>query len=242
MRVAVISDIHSNLPALDAVVDAAGAVDAWWHLGDVVGYGPHPDAVVARLRALGAAGVLGNHDAAALGASVIDDFNPEAKEAARWTRSVISAATRTWLLALPEIEERASFTLVHGSPLDPIWEYVTSAEAAQKNLAAIGTRWCLHGHTHKPRAWRESTKGGPVELIATPDGITLALDERRALLNPGSVGQPRDGDPRAGFLVLDTDACTATWRRVPYPIPETQAEMRSVGLPERLALRLDLGR
>ena len=197
---------------------------------------------MTRLRALGAGGVHGNHDAAALGSSIVDDFNPDGKEAARWTRAVISAATRAWLLALPEIEERASFTLVHGSPLDPIWEYVTSVEVAQRSLAAIGTRWCLHGHTHKPRAWRESTKGGPVEIVSTPDGTILLLDERRVLLNPGSVGQPRDGVRDASFLVLDTDAGTATWRRIPYPIAATQAAMRKAGLPERLATRLDVGR
>jgi diadenosine tetraphosphatase ApaH/serine/threonine PP2A family protein phosphatase len=242
MRIAVVSDIHSNLPALEAVVAAVGAVDAWWHLGDVVGYGPHPDEVVARLRALGATGVLGNHDAAALGDSIVDDFNQDAKAAARWTRSTISSETRAWLKALPEVDERASFTLVHGSPLDPIWEYVTSLESAEANIDAIGTRWCLHGHTHKPKAWREATKGGPVDLIATPHGETLVLDERRMLLNPGSVGQPRDGDPRASYLILDTDAGTSRWGRVPYPIAETQAAMRAVRLPERLWLRLEIGR
>ena len=136
MRIAVLSDIHANLPALDAVLDDAGAVDAVWHLGDVVGYGPDPDGVVDRLRAVGAIGVRGNHDAAAVGGPEIDWFNPDARRAMEWTRAAISPATLAWLSALPERRTEEAASLVHGSPREPLWEYVTSAAVARANLAA----------------------------------------------------------------------------------------------------------
>jgi diadenosine tetraphosphatase ApaH/serine/threonine PP2A family protein phosphatase len=239
MRVAVLSDIHANLPALEAVLGALGDVDAIWHLGDVVGYGPHPDEVVARLDEVGASGVRGNHDVAALGGLDVEYFNPAARTAVAWTRRRISAATQHWLGALPERRELAGTTLVHGSPRDPVWEYVVTTPDARANLAAFATPWCLHGHTHVPAAWRE--QGGRVELIRPGDGSHVPLDERRLLFNPGSVGQPRDGDPRASFLVLDTAAGRATWHRVPYPIASTQRDIRAAGLPGWLADRLAVG-
>ena len=193
MRIAVLSDIHANLVALDAVLEAIGAVDAIWHLGDVVGYGPDPDAVVRRLAEAGALGVRGNHDAAACGGREIEWFNPEARTAMEWTRDAIAPDTRDWLAALPERLVEGDFTLVHGSPRDPTWEYVTSVPVARANLAALTTRYGLHGHTHIPIAFREDD--GRVEPITPGDGSVLALDERRLLINPGSVGQPRDGHP-----------------------------------------------
>jgi predicted phosphodiesterase len=240
MRIAVISDIHSNLPALEAVVDALGEVDGWWHLGDVVGYGPHPDEVVARLRELGAVGVRGNHDIAALGGPEVEWFNPDARRAIEWTERRIAPETREWLAALPERRVVDDLTMVHGSALDPTWEYVTTKTAARANLDAFTTTYLLHGHTHVPVAWRHDD--GQIELLAPQDGSQLPLDARRLLLNPGSVGQPRDGDPRAGVLVVDTEAHTATWRRIAYPIAEVQADMRAAGLPARLSERLAHGR
>ncbi len=239
MRIAVLSDIHANLPALDAVLAALGDVDAVWHLGDVVGYGPHPDEVVARLRGIGAVGVHGNHDEAAVGRLDVTYFNPAARWAVEWTDRRISAATRAWLEGLPERLEIDQVTLVHGSPRDPTWEYITTTPAARANLAAFATSCCLHGHTHIPVAWRDDD--GHVELVRPSDGSELALDARRVLLNPGSVGQPRDGDPRASALVLDTEARRATWRRVGYPIGEVQADIRAAGLPAWLAERLATG-
>jgi diadenosine tetraphosphatase ApaH/serine/threonine PP2A family protein phosphatase len=239
MRIAVVSDIHSNLVALEAVIAAAGRVDAWWHLGDVVGYGPEPDRVVARLRGLGAAGSRGNHDAAAVGGPEIDWFNPDARRAMEWTRAAIAPITRTWLADLPPTLVIGDVTLVHGSPRDPIWEYVTSIPVARANLAVLSTRIGLHGHTHLPMAWLE--EDGSLEVVSPSDGSVLDLRGRRALVNPGSVGQPRDGDPRAAYLVLDTDADTVTWRRVEYDIATVQAAMREAGLPANLSARLGAG-
>ena len=239
MRIAVVSDIHANLVALDAVLAAIGAVDALWHLGDVVGYGPDPDGVVARLGERGAIGVRGNHDAAAVGGSEIDWFNPEARAAMEWTREAISTETRDWLAALPLRHTDTDFTLVHGSPRDPIWEYVTTPTIARAGLSAIGTAHGLHGHTHIPVAFTEVD--GRMRTLMPRAGNTVALDEGRMLLNPGSVGQPRDGDPRASYLVLDLEARTATWGRTTYDIEAVRSSMAAAGLPQRLADRLLVG-
>jgi diadenosine tetraphosphatase ApaH/serine/threonine PP2A family protein phosphatase len=239
MRILVVSDVHANLRALNAVIEAAGAVDATWHLGDVVGYGPDPDGVVARLQSIGAAGVRGNHDAAALGGREIELFNVDARHAMEWTRSIIAPDTKTWLAAQPSRQETGSYTLVHASPRDPTWEYITSAPLARANLAVLATRYGLFGHTHLPILYRDER--GLIETIAPSDGSAASLDERRALINPGSVGQPRDGNPRASFLVLDTDRNEARWGRVEYDIAGTQAAMRAAKLPERLIARLDYG-
>jgi len=239
MRIAVISDVHANLYALDAVLAHVGSVDAIWHLGDVVGYGPEPDAVVNRLAAAGAIGVRGNHDAAACGGDEIDWFNPDARAAMEWTRRAISSATSAWLTALPDRREEADFTLVHGSPLDPIWEYVTTTAAARDNLAAITTAHGLNGHTHVPIAF--SLDGDRMGRSTPQPGPATRLDGHRLLLNPGSVGQPRDGDPRASYLVLDMAARHATWGRVAYDIDAVRAQMGAVGLPARLIDRLRHG-
>jgi predicted phosphodiesterase len=239
MRIAVVSDIHSNLVALDAVLAAIGGVDALWHLGDVVGYGPDPDGVVDRLVGLDAIGVRGNHDAAAAGGSEIDWFNPDARAAMEWTRTAISDATRDWLAALPLRRTDTDFTLVHGSPRDPIWEYVTTPNLAKAGLSAIQTRHGLHGHTHIPVAFTEVD--GRMRTLVPRSGNTVALGEGRMLLNPGSVGQPRDGDPRASYLVLDFEAGTATWGRIAYDIDAVRTAMHAAGLPPRLADRLRVG-
>jgi len=239
VRIAVLSDIHSNLVALDAVLAAIGTVDALWHLGDVVGYGPEPDAVVGRLAERDAVGVRGNHDAAATGGSEIDWFNPEARAAMEWTRSAISDETRAWLAALPLRHVDADFTLVHGSPRDPVWEYVTTPNQAKAGLSAIQSRHGLHGHTHIPVAFTEVD--GRMRTLAPRAGNTVALGEGRMLLNPGSVGQPRDGDPRASYLVLDTEAGTATWGRTAYDIEAVRGSMQAAGLPQRLSDRLRVG-
>jgi predicted phosphodiesterase len=239
MRVAVVSDIHANLPALDAVLAAAGPIDAVWHLGDVVGYGPDPDGVVERLRAIGAIGVKGNHDAAAVGGPEIEWFNPDARRAMEWTRATISPSSAAWLGALPPVVGAGDCTLVHGSPREPIWEYVTSVPVARTNLEILGTRIGLHGHTHLPVAFIE--EDGRVEVVSPGDGSELELRGRRALVNPGSVGQPRDGDPRSSFLILDTTADTIRWQRTAYDVASVQAAMRAAGLPASLAARLSLG-
>ncbi len=239
MRIAVLSDIHANLVALDAVLAAIGDVDTVWHLGDVVGYGPEPDAVVDRLRALGAIGVRGNHDAAAVGGHEIDYFNADARRAMEWTRSTIAAETRSWLAALPERRIERDFEMVHGSPRDPTWEYVTTAPVARLNLEVLAAPFCLHGHTHLPSVFRD--EDGFVEMLSPSDRSTLLLDGRRLMANPGSVGQPRDGDPRSSALVLDTEDLELTWHRVPYDIAAVQTAMRRRRLPDRLVERLSHG-
>jgi diadenosine tetraphosphatase ApaH/serine/threonine PP2A family protein phosphatase len=239
VRVAVLSDIHGNLVALEAALATVGSVDAVWHLGDVVGYGPEPDGVVERLAGLGAVGVAGNHDLAAIGGDQIAWFNPDARAAMEWTRRRISDGTKAWLAALPGRQRVAEFSLVHGSERDPVWEYVTSVPVARANLAVLETRFGLHGHTHLPMAWAE--RDGRVEAIAPSADSTFQLTLERALLNPGSVGQPRDGDPTAGYLVIDEDAGLCTWRRVAYDVPTVQAAMLEAGLPRRLADRLGFG-
>lgn len=239
MRVAVLSDIHSNLVALDAVLTEMPSVDEIWQLGDVVGYGPDPDGVIARLRDAGALGVRGNHDAAALGGPEIEYFNVDARSAMLWTRARIGEDSRAWLGALPERLEREAFTLVHGSPRDPIWEYVTTTPVARAGIAALETPSGLFGHTHLPAAYIE--EDGALDTMSPGSGSTLGLEARRVLLNPGSVGQPRDGIPTASWLLLDTGEGTVTWRRTSYDIAAVQAAMVEEGLPDRLVDRLAFG-
>jgi predicted phosphodiesterase len=240
VRVAVLSDIHANLVALDAVLADAGRVDAVWHLGDVVGYGPQPDAVVQRLIEVGAVGVTGNHDRAAAGGDEIDWFNPDARAAMEWTKARISSATADWLRTLPERRTERGVSLVHGSPRDPIWEYILSPSDAKANLAELTTRVGLFGHTHLPVQWT-STDGRVRGFEPVRTSSASFADAARALVNPGSVGQPRDGDRRASWLELELDAGTARWHRVDYDIAAVQSEMRAAGLPIRLAERLAHG-
>lgn len=241
MLVAVLSDIHSNLRALDAVLATLGTVDAVWQLGDVVGYGPEPDGVVERLREAGAIGVKGNHDDAVCGGESIEGFNADARSAAEWTRARVAGPTLEYLRGLPELLTPAGtdFTLVHGSPRDPIWEYVDSISAARDNFELLETRHCLLGHTHVPSVFR-SRRGHVQGLVVGPEA-RITLDDRRVMLNPGSVGQPRDGDPTASYMILDTTTGKVTWLRVAYDIEATQKAMLAAGLPPRLARRLSFG-
>jgi predicted phosphodiesterase len=239
MRIAVLSDIHGNLPALEAVLDALKPYDAIWELGDIVGYGPQPDEVVERLARENATGVRGNHDAAALGQLETNSFNDDARFAVEWTADRISAETRAWLSALPERVVDEPFTLVHGSPRDPTWEYVFTPAIARGNLGEFDTTHCLVGHTHIPVAFRE--KGGRMEAVEVDDGTKLEVGTQRLMVNPGSVGQPRDGDPRASGMLFDTDAHTLEWHRVDYPIEDVQKMMVEHKLPARLVRRLAYG-
>ena len=239
MRIAVVSDIHSNLPALEAILEALAPYDAVWQLGDVVGYGPQPNEVIERLESEGAIGVRGNHDSAALGELSTDAFNDEARAAVEWTAGRLERRTRQWLSALPARRDELGFTLVHGSPRDPTWEYVYTVGVARANFAELESHDCLVGHTHVPLVFRES--GGRVEGIEPAAGDVLALDGRRTIANPGSVGQPRDGDPRACGMVLDTEARVLEWRRVPYPVERVQRLMAESQLPRRLVARLQYG-
>jgi diadenosine tetraphosphatase ApaH/serine/threonine PP2A family protein phosphatase len=194
---------------------------------------------VDRLAEVGAIGVAGNHDLAALGGPEIDWFNPDARAAMEWTRRRIGERTRSWLASLPKTRIEAGMTLVHGSPRDPVWEYVTSLPVARTNLAALDTPIGLHGHTHLPMVWAE--RDGRIDALVPGNGATWQRESGRALLNPGSVGQPRDGDPASSWLEIDTDTGRSRWRRVAYDIAAVRAAMADVGLPRRLGDRLPLG-
>ena len=241
MRLAVLSDIHANLVALEAVRADLPPVDELWVLGDIVGYGPRPNEVIATLQAMGARSVLGNHDGAAIGTVDPADFNPDAHAAITWTRDVLDANARAYVAALPEVRRDGPLTAVHGSPRDPIWEYIVSAQVAAANLGAFDTRLCLFGHTHLPVIFA-ATEEGAIRAVPGTAGETIGIGDGRALVNPGSVGQPRDGNPASSYLILDLDAETAEFRRVTYDVEATQRQMLDAGLPPRLAERLGYGR
>jgi predicted phosphodiesterase len=240
MRLAVLSDIHANLAALDAVCDELGTVDEIWVLGDIVGYGPQPNEVIRRLQELGARAVTGNHDGAAIGTVDASWFNPDAQAAIQWTSTVLDANARAYLGVLPEVRRDGELTAVHGSPREPIWEYITDAAIAAANMTAFQTRHCLYGHTHLPVIYRSD--GINMTVVPATTAAPIALDARRALINPGSVGQPRDGNRDASYLVLDTEAGVAEFHRVRYDVGLTQRLMREVGLPRWLVERLAIGR
>lgn len=243
MRIALLSDVHSNLAALEAVLAHAKGqrYEAVWHLGDVVGYGPDPDAVIARMIEEGAVGVMGNHDAAVAGIIGLEAFNERAAEAARWTMGAVSKASLAYLSALPRMVEDGLYTRIHGTANDPMWEYLSTYDAAQRHFESVRTPYSVVGHTHLPLVVRES-EGGGVEATAPEDGECVELGERPVCVNPGGVGQPRDGDPRCSYALLDNEACTVTFHRVEYDIAETQRRMRECGLPVMLIERLALGR
>ena len=244
MRIAVLSDIHANLPALEAVASDLPSVDQVWVLGDTVGYGPQPNEVIATLQAMGARTVLGNHDGAAIGTVDARYFNPDARTAIEWTARTIDANTRAYIATLPEVRRDGDLTAVHGSPRDPIWEYITGPDVAAANLDAFETRLCLFGHTHLPVAFLAVE--GQVEATLGLPGEPMRMNGARALLNPGSVGQPRDGMSDAAYAILTTNGVpeqdTFEFRRVRYDIDRTQRLIREAGLPGRLAERLSYGR
>jgi len=248
VKIAVLSDVHANLAALQAVladIDAVAPDAAIWHTGDIVGYNAEPNEVVALLRERGAAGVMGNHDAAVLGELPVDWFNAAAAAAVRWTATHLTPENATWLHALPKISEMGAATLVHGSPREPLGEYVFDAESARENLLALSTPVLFHGHTHVPAYW--ALRGNQAASVVI-DGRAQPLLSP-SLINVGSVGQPRDGDVRASWVLWDRSddgsaigaLGTVQWRRVAYDVARTQSLVRSAGLPEFLAERLAEG-
>jgi len=243
MRIALLSDVHSNLTALEAVLADAAArgTEATWHLGDLVGYGPDPDAVVERLQAIDAACVMGNHDAAAVRLLSTADFNPLAAEAIEWTATIISETTRAYLRALPLVTTDGEVTRVHGSLREPLWEYLTTMPIAKAHFAAQETRLSAVGHTHLPLVVFEE-EDGSIESEVPGDGDIILMGEGRACINPGGVGQPRDGDPRAAYAIFDTRTGAASFHRVPYDIAAVQTRMRAAALPTPLIDRLSRGR
>ena len=241
-RILLLSDIHANLAALEAVLadaDKAGKPDQVWSLGDAVGYGPKPSECLMRLQELGAVAVTGNHELAALGELSLEDFNPHARRAAEWTGENLTAEARTYAESLPHSIESGEFTLVHGSPRDPIWEYVVDADDAKPSLEALETRNCVNGHTHVPVALYVPENGADEQVPAFEDAAFVGTG--RWFINPGSVGQPRDGDPRAAYAVLDDESMVVNFHRVEYAVEQTQALMKDNGLPEVLWQRLEYG-
>lgn len=287
MRYAILSDIHGNYEALLAVLrdierfakEQRAPLDALWCMGDIVGYGPEPRECVERIRELSHFCVAGNHDWAAIGKLDLDEFTEVAAQSARWTSEQLSAQDRIYLRGLPEIIDYGEFTLTHGSPLNPIWEYLTSPISATPNFAAFETTFCIVGHTHVPTIFLLPDDVHPVpvtpsaatiqdlhnfapgdsDLVPFPDmgsmplgpgslcehvspvpGLWLMPERRRAIINPGSVGQPRDGDPRAAYLIYDSDL-GFEFRRVEYDVATTQRKMAEMGLSPRMAARLEKG-
>jgi predicted phosphodiesterase len=242
MRVAVLSDIHGNRQAFEAVLEAVAAarVDEVWCLGALVGYGADPNDCVALARRSTDVCLAGNHDMAVTGALPLDEFSRGAALAARWTQEVIEDEHLAWLSALRPRGAQHDVGLYHASPRDPVWEYVLSALLAELCLDAQSHRVCLVGHSHVAlsfvRRTGETATGEPRR-----GGDELDLSDGEWLVNPGSVGQPRDGDPRAAWLLLDIEAWVATWRRTPYDISGAAAAIRAARLPDSLAERLEYG-
>jgi predicted phosphodiesterase len=240
MRYAILADIHSNLDAFEAVlrdIDDKGGANELWCLGDVVGYGPDPSECIALLLRHPHLCVAGNHDWAAIGKIDIRDFNPHAAEACRWTGGRLTPEDIDYLEGLPLRLESGDFTIVHGSPREPIWEYVMSAAAAEENFACFETKYCLIGHSHVPAVFELSDNSCSLEEMASP----LKLGERRLIVNCGSVGQPRDGDPRAAYAIYDAGEQVINHYRVQYDVARVQQRMVSLGLPRFLAERLGHG-
>ncbi len=246
MRAAVLSDVHANLPALEAVLAAirGAGVDEVWCLGDVVGYGADPVACTGLVRESCDVCLAGNHDIAVLGELDISSFSESARAAVEWTRERVDADTLDFLRGLEPAMTHAGIDLFHASPRDPVWEYVLSIEQAEAGFDAQEARIGLIGHSHVALYFSrpEGARHGHAHGAQAGDGALLEVESGAWMLNPGSVGQPRDADPRAAWMELDTEELTARFHRVPYEVELAAAAIREGGLPEPLAERLFTGR
>lgn len=243
MRYAIIADIHSNLVAFRAVlqdIDNRGGVDVIWCLGDTVGYGPEPHACIELLRDQKHLCVAGNHDLAAVGLIDISDFNLGAAEANKWTSCQLTEEDRAYLANLPLVLKEDAFTLVHGSPRQPVWEYLLSIDEAESNFTYFETPFCIVGHSHIPLVFEHSDND--VNILTYSKETTIKLGNNRLIINPGSIGQPRDRDSRASYAIYDEEAGVIHMHRVEYDIAATQERMRVEDLPEFLINRLEYGR
>lgn len=244
MLYAVVADIHGNMAAFVAVLEdmkKRGGVEEIWCLGDVVGYGPDPHECVQLLRQHAHCCVAGNHDWAAIEKIDTFDFNPAAAEAASWTASQLTPEDVDYLENLRLAERRGDFTLVHGSPRDPIWEYLISVQAARTSFDWFTTRHCLVGHSHIPLLFEHLGQTGICQYSQLHAELSLETVPGRLIINPGAVGQPRDGDPRASYALFDSEKMIIFHHRVAYDIASTQRKMMSLGLPPPLATRLSSG-
>jgi diadenosine tetraphosphatase ApaH/serine/threonine PP2A family protein phosphatase len=239
MRYALLADIHSNSAALAAVlqdIERQGTVDDLLFLGDIVGYGPDCNECVSLVKESGAISVSGNHDLASIEKLELSYFSPDAARAARWTTGQLQAGNRVYLDRLPSSVVHGDFTLVHGSPRQPVWEYLISVGSAEQNFAHFSTPYCFVGHSHLPLVFKQA--GNDVSSVKFSENIGLALEGGRYIVNPGSVGQPRDGDPHASYALFDTESRILRLRRVQYDIAAVQKRFMDAGLPVRLASRL----
>lgn len=242
MKVAVVSDIHSNRQAFEAVLEAIADSDAseLWCLGDLVGYGADPDTCVELARRHTAVCLAGNHDMAVVGELPLDDFSRGASIAAQWTHEVMTPANLEFLAGLRPQGQEGDIGLYHASPRDPMWEYVLSALLAELCLDAQPHRLCLIGHSHVALSFVRN-EGRPATGEPCREGTELDLSSGEWLLNPGSIGQPRDGDPRAAWLLLDLDDHSASYRRTRYDVAGAAAAIKAARLPNSLAERLEYG-
>jgi predicted phosphodiesterase len=242
VKLGIVSDIHANLEALEAVVDALQDKGATRFVccGDIVGYGPDPNRCVEIVRELGCVSVAGNHDYGVAGQAPLAGFNAAACRAALWTRPLLTEPNRLFLASLPLTAGEGQLLIVHSSPSAPeTWEYVLTVREAAHEIDHCAAGICVVGHSHQPFAV-ERLPGGQARLVRQRP--FLLRSDARYFINAGSVGQPRDGDPRACGLLYDDDTRTMVCLRVPYDIPAVQAKIRAAGLPEHLAARLATGR
>jgi predicted phosphodiesterase len=241
VKVAVLSDVHANLHALEAVLADIDRKppDAIWCLGDVVGYGPQPNRCCFLVAQRTTLCLGGNHDLAVVGTLPIEDFNGDAAAAVRWTQKALDENARGFLEGLAPSATREGISLYHGSPLDPVWDYILTEATAEAAFRFTEDPLILVGHSHVPLAL--SFDGSKLTGGIASAGVEQELGGSRWLLNPGSVGQPRGDDPRAAWLLLDLVAMTASFRRTEYDVEATQREIVAAGLPESLATRLGAG-
>jgi diadenosine tetraphosphatase ApaH/serine/threonine PP2A family protein phosphatase len=238
----IVSDIHANLVAMQAVLADAPAFDEIWCLGDLVGYGPNPNECIERIQEFPHLSLAGNHDWAALGKLDIRNFNTDARTATIWTQSELTPEAREYLNRLPTSVEQNGFFMAHASPREPVWEYILDANVAYANFGHFSSPFCLVGHTHIPLIFSLDEQRGRCETMIPPLNGPVRLGSRRMIINPGSVGQPRDGDPWSSYAMLDTENMIWEFHRVAYPVEITQERMRARGLPRRLVDRLEIGR
>ena len=242
MRILVISDIHANYTAMEAVLEhSEGDWDFVWCLGDVVGYGPDPNECVERLKTRPQLCLAGNHDWAALNRLDVKTFNPDARRAVEWTQDTLSPENTHFLEHLPVTFVIGDFTLVHASPREPIWEYILEPSTAALNFPHFETPYCFVGHTHQPIIYTLSDDDGNAQASPPQYNQSHGLNGQRQIINPGSIGQPRDQNPDAAYGILDMSSGVFEHRRIPYNIRAVQRRMLDFNLPERLITRLEHG-
>lgn len=242
MRILVISDIHANFTAFEAVLaHCQGEWDFVWCLGDVVGYGPDPNECVDRLKELPQLCLAGNHDWAALNRLDVRTFNPDARRAVEWTQATLTDENTRWLEALPVTFVIGEYTLVHASPREPIWEYILEPTIAALNFPHFETPYCFVGHTHQPVIYTVSDESGNADSKLPHYNEPRTLNGQRQIINPGSIGQPRDQNPDAAYGILDMTSGIFEHRRIPYNIKAVQRRMLDFNMPDRLITRLEHG-